>query len=126
MGIDPPRVAAIGSVMRRYGVTMIAWQRRADKLAEARRIADQWLALGSRLVRVAPDQASSYMVLSEACVQKAKIAYRQDSREVIERWERSALEAAFQAAIRDPENPEVHSLIRNRLERLHKLLSGPH
>ena len=38
-------------------------------------------------------------------------------------WERKALEAAIQATNLEPENAEVHNLVKNRRARLDKLAS---
>ncbi len=68
---------------------------------------DQLVALAERLTRSYPDQAVTYMLLSEGYVQKAKNAYREDDAPVIERWERKALDAAIHAATLEPENDEA-------------------
>jgi hypothetical protein len=121
-GLDHTRIPAIGWIMRHYGVGTMTGQRRAGKLGDARRIADRFLALAERLTRSYPDQATPYMLLSEAYVQRAKIAYRVDGEPVIG-WERKAFDAALHAATLEPENDEARSLVKDRRARLSKLAS---
>jgi serine/threonine protein kinase len=97
-------------------------QRQAGNLAEAQRIVDRLLALAGRMTRSYPDQAAAYMLLSEVYVQRAKNAYRVRG-EPVDGWERKALEAAIQATTLEPENAEVHNLVKNRRARLDKLAS---
>ena len=80
----------------------MTWQRQVGKLGDARRIADQLVALAERLTRSYPDQAAAFMLLSEGYVQEAKIAYRVDGEPVIG-WERKALDAAIHAEKLEPE-----------------------
>ena len=121
--LDHTRIPAIGWMMREYFAGTLAWQRRVGKLGDAHRIADQLLALAERLTRSYPDQAASHMLLSEAYVQRAKNAYREDDAPVIERWERKALDAAVRAATLEPENDEAHGLVKDRRARVKKLVS---
>ena len=75
---------------------------------------------GSRnRIRIRP---TSYMLLSEGYVQRAKIAYHVDDEPVIE-WEGKALDAAIHAAMLDSENYEAHSLVKDRRARLNRLTS---
>jgi hypothetical protein len=97
-------------------------QREAGNLAEAQCVVDRLLALVGRLTRSYPGQAATYMFLSEAYVQRAKNAYRVVG-EPVDGWEPKALEAALQAATLEPENAEVHNLVKNRRARLDKLAS---
>ena len=98
-------------------------QRQAGKLADAQLIVDRLFALAGRLTGSYPNQAVPYLLLSEAYVQRAKIAYRVED-EPVDGWERKALEAAIQAAAREPENAEARDLVKNRLGRLDKLASS--
>jgi hypothetical protein len=120
--LDHNRIPAIGWMMRHHGAGTTTWQRRVGKLGDARRIADQWVALAERLTRSYPDQAASYMLLSDGYVQQAKIAYRVDGEPVIG-WERKAFDAALHAATLEPENDEARSLVKDRRARLGKLTS---
>jgi eukaryotic-like serine/threonine-protein kinase len=101
----------------------LGWQRRVGNLGDAHPIADRLLALAEGLTRSYPDQAASYMLLSEGYVQKAKNAYREDEDPVIERWERKALDAALRAATLEPENEEALGLVKDRRARLDKIMS---
>jgi serine/threonine protein kinase len=121
-GLDHTRIPAIGWTMRHHGAGTMTWQRRVGKLGDARRIADQLLALAERLTRSYPDQAAASMLLSEAYVQRAKIAYRVDGEPVIG-WERKAFDAALHAATLEPENDETRRLVKERRARLNKLAS---
>jgi hypothetical protein len=121
-GLDHTRIPAIGWTMSHHVAGTMTWQRRVGKLGDARRIADQLLALAERLTRSYPDQAAASMLLSEAYVQRAKIAYRVDGEPVIG-WERKAFDAALHAATLEPENDEARSLVKNRRARLNKLAS---
>ena len=117
--LDHNHVPAIGWQMKFFWGTL-SRHRQAGNLAEAQRIVDGLLALGERLTRSSPDQAATYMFLSEVYVQRAKNAYRMDS-EPVDGWERKALAAASQAATLEPENHEARSLVQNRVARLNKL-----
>ncbi len=119
--LDPTRIPTIGWRMWRACASTLAWQRRAGKLGDAHRIADRLLALAERLTRAHPDRAVAYMLLSEAYVQKAKNAYREDEAPVIARWERQALEAAIRAATLQPEADEARRLVNDRRARLDKI-----
>jgi hypothetical protein len=121
--IDHTRLPSIGWRMRQAGHRTLGSQRRAGKLGDAHRIADQFLALAERLTRSYPDQAVCYMFLSEGYVEKAKNAYREDSAPVIESWEQKALEAAIQALKQEPENDQARDMVKNRRARLNKLAS---
>jgi hypothetical protein len=66
---------------------------------------------------------AAYMLLSEGYVRRAKIAYREDEAPVIERWERTAFDAAIHAATLESVNDEAHGLVKERRARLDKLLS---
>ena len=115
-------VPVIGWRMQHSFVYTLWWQREAGNLAEAQRVVDQLLALAGRLTRSYPGRAASYMLLSEAYVQRAKNAYQVPG-EPVDGWERKALEAAMQAATLEPEDAEVHYLVKNRHARLDKLAS---
>ena len=121
-GLDHTRIPSIGWRMTPcfWGTTRL--HREAGNLAEAQRIVERLLALAGRLTRLYPDHAATYMLLSDAYVQRAKIAYVVDG-EPVDGWERKALEAAIQAATLEPEDAEVRSLVKNRRARLDKLES---
>jgi len=121
-GLDRIRIPAIGWLMMHPAASTLTRQRRVGKLGDASRIADQLLALATRLTQSYPDQAAAYMLLSEGCVQRAKMAYRMSDEPVIE-WERKALDAALHAVTLEPENDEAHGLVKNRCARLNKLAS---
>jgi serine/threonine protein kinase len=122
--VDHTRIPAIGWMMTHPCGSTLAWQRKVNRLGDAHRIADQLLALAERLTQSYPDQAAPYMLLSVGYVQKAKNAYREEEEQVIERWERKALDAATHAATLEPENDEARSLVKERHARLDKLASG--
>jgi serine/threonine protein kinase len=118
--LDHNHVPAIGWQMKFCFWGTLSRQRQAGNLADAQRIVDGLLALGGHLTRSSPDQATTYMFLSEVYVQRAKNAYRMDG-EPVDGWERKALAAASQAATLEPENDEARSLVKNRVARLNKL-----
>ncbi len=118
--LDHTQIPAIVWQMWIPYVDTLARQRQVDKLSETLRIADRLVALAERLRRSYPGQAAPYMLLSEGYLQRAKYAYRVDGEPVIG-WERKSLEAAGEAATRDPENAVARNLVKNRLVRLSKL-----
>jgi hypothetical protein len=122
-GLDHVHISKIGWRMRHSCLSTLGWKRQAGRLSDARRTADQLLALAERLARSYPDQAANYMLLSEGYVQNAKNAYRNDDEPTVERWERKALDAAIHAATVEPENAEARSLVQDRRARLNKLTS---
>jgi hypothetical protein len=119
--LDRTVAPAIGWQLRVPSANTLAWQRRVGKLGEAHRTSDQVLALARRLSQTYPDQAAGYMLLSDAYVQKAKIAYREEEAPVIMQWEQKAFDAAVRAVVVEPENGEAGELLKNRLIRLHKI-----
>ncbi len=119
-GLDHTRIPSIGWRMTPWFWGTLRLQREAGDLAEAQRIVDRLLALAGRLTRSYPHQAATYMLLSEAYVQRAKNAYRVDG-EPVDGWERKALDAAIHAAALEPENDEAHGLVKDRRARLRKL-----
>jgi hypothetical protein len=121
-GLDQNRIPAIGWFMLQNSSATLASQRRTGKLGDVRRSVDRLLALATRLTRSHPDQAATYMVLSEAYFQRAKLAYRVDGEPVIG-WERKTLDAAIQASKLEPENDDARSLVKYRRARLNKLAS---
>ncbi len=122
--LDHTRIPAIGWMMRHHCGSTLAWQRKANRLGDGHRLADQFLALAERLTRSYPDQAAPYMLLSDGYVQKAKNAYQEEDESVIERWERKALDAATHASTLEPDNDEARNLVKNRHARLLKLKAG--
>jgi hypothetical protein len=119
-GLDHTRIHAITRTLMGLCAGTMTWQRRVGKLGDARRIADQLLALAERLTRSYPDQAAPYMLLSDAYVQRAKIAYRVEGEPVIG-WERKAFDVARHAATLEPENDEARRLVKERRARLGRL-----
>ncbi len=108
--------------MRLYAAPTLSRLRKAGKLAEAQQGVDRWLALARRLTQSYPDQAATYMFLSEGYVQKAKNGYRVPGESAI-RWEREALTAAIRAGRAIPRMMRRTILIRDRRARLQRLAS---
>jgi hypothetical protein len=120
--VDQTRIPAIVWFMLRSSAATLVAQRRAGKLGDVRQSVDRLLALATRLTQSHPDHAATYMVLSEAYLERAKLAYRVDDEPVIG-WERKSLDAALHAATLEPDNDEARSLVNNRRARLDKLVS---
>ena len=121
-GLDHTRIPSIGWRMKPWFSDTLWLQRQAGNLAEAQHIVDRLLALAGRLTRSYPDQAATYLLLSEACVQRAKIAYRVDG-EPVDGWQRKALGAAIQAEMLEPESDEPRNLVKYCRSRLDKITS---
>ena len=121
---DRFRVPAIVWLMHGGFSTTLAHRRKSGQLDAAQRLADHLIELAKQLTRAYPTQALSYMVLSEAFVQKTKNAYQIDDVDPLP-WERKALEAALHAVSLEPENEDAHNLLKDRLARLNKLGSPP-
>jgi eukaryotic-like serine/threonine-protein kinase len=121
--LDRNRVPVIAWMMRHHCFSTLGWLRRVRNLDAANRISDQVVALAEHLIRTHPLQPAPYMLLSEACVQKAKNAYAEDDRCGSERWERRAVDAAIRATMLEPENDLARDLVKNRRARLDKLTS---
>ncbi len=121
--LDRTHVPAIAwSMITQFFASTLSQQRTLGKLDDARRLLDQLLALAERLTQLYPDQAASFMFLSEGYVQRAKYAMCVPGEPVIE-WERKALDAAKHAATLDPANEEAHGLVLNRIARVTKRVS---
>jgi serine/threonine protein kinase len=119
--IDRMRIPAVVWWLKQPHHTAASNQRHIGNLREAQRITDRFIALAERLTRSYPDQVEASMLLAEACVQKAKNAYRADEATVIEQWELKALSAAVHALSLEPANNEARALVADRLIRLHKI-----
>jgi hypothetical protein len=124
LGLDVSEIPKIGLAMRHSSVNGLGWQRRVKKLDEARRIADQMVALAERFSRSFPVRAEPYMLLSDGYIQKAKNAYREDDESMVERSLQNGMNAALHAASLHPENEEARDLVRDRRARLAKHASG--
>ena len=112
MNLDHRRVTTIFWLMRVRALPVLHTLRSLGKLDDARRITDQWLALGERLAKLYPNEVDGYMMLSEGYIQRAKIAYRVPGEPIV-LWEQRALDAALHAARLKPENGEVCGLVEN-------------
>ncbi len=117
MNLDHRCVTTIFWLMRVRALPVLHTLRSLGKLDDARRITDQWLALGERLAKLYPNEADSYMFLSEGYVQKAKIAYRVPGEPIVV-WEQKALDAALHAARLEPEKDEASGLLEKCRVRL--------
>ncbi len=122
LGVGADRIPAIGWLVVQRSGDSLKYQRWSDKLGEARRVVDRLLALAQRLAQSYPGQAAPSMALSEAYLQRAKIAYRVPGEPVIE-WERRSLDAAIQAIVLEPKNDAAHILAVNRRVRWAKVVS---
>jgi tetratricopeptide (TPR) repeat protein len=103
---------------------MAAEQRHCGQLGEARRTADRMLALGRLLVARHGNHPTAYLALSEAYTQLSKNAWQTDDRAAVERNLRSALDAAVQAQVLDP-NSELARFKADGLQRRLKDLLRP-
>lgn len=120
-GLNDDRIPTIAWTTRHHCLSTLGWLRKAGKLGDANRIADQLVALADRLTRSHTNQIFPQMLLSEAYVQKAKNAHQEREKAAIERWERKALEAAAKAATFDPGSDLARSLVENRRARVNRL-----
>src|SRR5262249_26041765 len=97
---------SIGSFVLR-SASRAAARRHADRLDQARRVADRLHAVAGRLVARYPDQAVAHWALSQAYVQIYKNAYQTDDRADVERYLKLAVNEATQALVLDPDNAVV-------------------
>ena len=109
--------------MKEYFVNTLGWQRRAGITKDDRRISDRLITLAQRLEQLHPDQTAAHLLLSEAYIQRAKDAFREEGEPVIG-WVQLALQAANQAATIDPANHHVQTLITYCHTRLNKLATS--
>ncbi len=121
--LDHTRIPAIAWQLWCLAANESTWRRSVDRIGDARRLADRLVALAERLTESFPDRAASYMLLSEACVQEAKNAYRTPGVRA-HVWERRAFEAATHASMLEPDNEEARSLIKDRQARLKRHASN--
>ena len=120
---DRTQVPAIAySLITQFLDAKLSRQRTLRKWDDAHRLVDQILALAKRLTQLHPDQAASFMFLSDGYVQRAKNAWHVPGESVIE-WERKALDAAKHAATLDPTNEEAHEVVLERIARVNKRAS---
>ena len=119
-GRDTSRVPVIAFWLGDHCAGRSSRYRRADKLADAQRCVNQLLVLAKRLTQAYPDEATAFMLLSEAFVQNAKIAYRQQDGDPVN-WERQALDAAIHAASLASAPETVHGLVKDRRARVSRL-----
>ncbi len=102
-----------------------AGERHADRLDQARRIADRLHAFARQLVARYPDEAVAHWALSWAYIQIHKNAWQTDDRTAVERYLKLGVDAARHAVVLDPHNDVVRRHLADYQQRLDKLLSPP-
>ena len=105
-------------------VCTAADQRRFGQLDDARRTADQLLAIARQLVREFPDWADSFIVLSDAYCQISKNAWKYEDYDTIERSLGQAVEAARHALELEPGREDARRLAVKLAEKLAALRAG--
>ena len=116
--LDHTLIPAVCWRMRQHCVGTLVQQRTGGNFDDAHRTTDRLLALAERLLQSYPNQAASYMLLSEAYVARAKLADPIEEGPMIESWERNALDAAIHAATLDSRKDEALVLVKDRRARV--------
>ena len=124
MGLDPRRVPNMLWNMQCFASAHSAWLRKSGRLAEARRTADQLMAIADQVVLSYPSQADSQRLLSEAHLQVAKNAWRGPDMAAVERSLRRSLDAVLKARSFAPDDWSVDRLVEDRRSRLVGLVSN--
>ena len=126
IGFDADVFPAVAYEVAMTATCRAAAQRGAGQFEDARRTAACLSAFATKLVRRNPDEATFRMVKSEAFVQEAKIAWKEEVKDyaAIETAWRKALEEAGTALRLAPRNFEARSQIANLQEKLSKLTAG--
>ena len=119
--LDPTQLAQIGLEWA-LRLTAAAEYRHSNKLDEARRKADQMLALARLLVARFPNEPAAHLALGETYMQFSKNAWQIHDRAAIERNLRLAIDATQHALNLDPKHALARVLMEQRQQRLKNLL----
>jgi hypothetical protein len=124
LGLADSMVTKGGTILSDQAVCTAADQRKLGQLDDARRTADQLMAIARRLVRDFPDRAESSIVLSDAYCQISKNAWKYDDYDTIERSLGQAVEAARHALELDPGREDSRRLAVKLAEKLAAFRAG--
>ena len=126
IGADTDVFPAVAYEVAMTATCRAAVQRGAGRFDDARRTAACLSAFAKKLVRRNPEDATFRIVRSEAFVQEAKIAWKEEVKDyaAIETAWRQALEQAGTALRLDPKNFQTRIRIANLQEKLSKLTAG--
>jgi serine/threonine protein kinase/tetratricopeptide (TPR) repeat protein len=102
----------------------MAWQRRSDRIEEARRDAGRMHAFARLLIARNPGQPVAHFALRAAFTQMAKNAWKIEDRTAVERNWRLALDEARRALVLDPQDARAASEVADLQKRLDLLLAS--
>ncbi len=123
-GLENNRLPKICWSMRPVYSANLGELRRIQHPDDANRLADCLLKLAEHLTRAYPEQADSFMLLSDAYIQKAKNAYQEDAMVDAGSFEHLALDAAIKASRVEPGNGGARNLVEDRRARVSRLASN--
>jgi serine/threonine protein kinase len=116
--------ADVGHWFCNLWIRIAAEDRNHGKLEDSRRNVERLVELGRALVSRYPDQAKSFLVLSNGYMNRSKIAWKELDYPAVERHLTQAVEAARQAVALAPANGDARHFLSTCQRRLDDFLKG--
>ena len=118
------REAKVGFWFCQFWMRITAEDRNHGRLEDSRQNVERLVELGKALSSRYPDQAESFVVLSNGYLDRHKIAWKEADYPAIERHLTQAVEAARQAVAVDPANQDAGPTLSVCQQRLDDFLKG--